>query len=170
MGLIIAIVMATTLTGTQAQTAFVPDRANIAPAQPYTNPQLESKESMPVLKSWSKGKFLERSDNNGSELIQFANGDKFWFKIGDFFPLYRVKGTQPVEIKSYRAAHDDQGKLKWEIKSLVPPMYLKPGDIVALDATPLQLMSLFRFHSEDGRSGIISLGDVVAVGDGGGIE
>jgi len=155
----------------QAQlTAAAPDRANITTAQPYDNPRLECKESLPTIKPWTKGKFLDSSDSDGSELIQFANGEKFWFKVGDFLPLYRVKGTKPVEIKSYRAGHDDQGKLKWEIKSLVPPLFLRPGEVVALDPTLLQLMDLYRFHTEDGRSGIVSLWDLVAAGDGGEIR
>ena len=161
----ILMVVAPALAATQAQVVAAPDRANIATAQPYDNPRLECKESLPTIKPWSKGKFLDRSDSNGSELIQFANGDKYWFKVGDFFPLYWVKGAQPVEIKSYRAGHDDDGKLRWEIKSLVPPMFLRPGEIVAVDPTPLQLMDLYRFHTEDGRSGVVSLWDLVMVGE-----
>jgi hypothetical protein len=153
----------------QTQVVFVPDRANVEAAHPYDNPRLECKESLPALKPWTEGKFLERSAN-GNELIAFADGNKYWFAAGDFFPLYRVTGTQPVEIRSYRASHDDEGKLKWEIKSLSPPMFLKPGDVIAIDPAPLQLVGLFRFHSEDGRSGIISLWDVVPAGDGCGIE
>jgi hypothetical protein len=165
----ILMVVAPALATTQAQMVAAPDRANIAAAQPYDNPRLECKESLPVIKPWSKGKFLDRSDSNSSELIQLPNGDKYWFRIGDFLPLYRVKGTQPVEIKNYRAGHDDEGKLRWEIKSLVPPMFLKPGEVVALDPMPLQLMGLYRFYTEDGRSGVVSNWDLMPLGDGGGI-
>ncbi len=161
----IMIMVAPALAAAQAQIVATPDRANMAPAQPYDNPRLECKESLPVIKPWSKGKFLDRSDSNSSELIQFANGDKYWFKIGDFFPLYKVKSDKPVEIKSYRAGHDDDGKLRWEIKSLVPPMFLRPGEIVALDPTELQLMNLYRFYTEDGRSGVVSMWDLVMVGE-----
>jgi hypothetical protein len=167
---VLLLMIAPALVATQTQMVEAPDRANIAAAQPYDNPRLECKESLPTIKPWSKGKFLDRSDSNGSELIQFANGDKYWFKVGDIYPLYRVKGTQPVEIKNYRMGHDDEGKLRWEIKSLVPPLFLKPGELVALDPTPLQLMGLYRFYTEDGRSGVVSLWDIVPQGDGGGIR
>ena len=153
----------------QAQDTFTPDRMSITEAYPCNNPQMESKESLPAVKAWTKGRFVQRSEL-GSELIQFASGEKYWFKVGDFLPLYRVKGTQPVEIKNYQAGHDDQGKLKWEITSLGPKLYLKPGEMVALDSTPLQLMDLYRFYTEDGRSGVVSLWDLLAVGDGEGLR
>jgi len=143
------------------------DRASVKDgAEFFGNEKRENEESLPPVKRWTLGKFLERSQY-GTEKLQFADGGVWWVNQHDFLPLYRVKSSQQVEVFGVFAKPGYETAKKYESDKLErrTVCYLQPGDVVAADRFSQAILGTYVIYTADGKSGYAMAETLEPVGD-----
>ena len=132
----------------------------------YGNEKRENEESMPPVKRWTFGRFLGKSDY-GTDKLSFADGSIWWVNRDDFWPVYRVTGSKPLEIvgifakEGYEKAKKN-GPDKLEQRTVG---WLQPGELVAVNSTAQALLKTYLVETESGLGGYADAEFLEPVGD-----
>jgi hypothetical protein len=152
---------------TEAQKMEKWDRVSIKDgAELYGNEKRENDESLPPVKRWTFGRFLKRSAY-GTEKLNLAKEGIWWVDRDAFWPVYRVIGTEPVEIVGIFAKPGHEKAKKYESDKLESRTvgWLQPGELVAVDALSQALLKTYVVQTEAGLFGYVDLESLVPVGD-----
>jgi len=141
-----------------------PDRANLEPVTIYGDETLTLQVHSAMMRPWTKLRHV-RYAQNGNELLAFDEHTSWWAGKGAFLPLYRIAGEKPMELLGYHTVPGEV--LRWESYSLTPKVYVQPGELVALDPSPMQLENIYRVYKQDGTSGLADISLLKAAGDAG---
>jgi hypothetical protein len=143
------------------------DRVCIHDGAPlYDSPERNVDETGPTADRWTMAKWLETSEI-GTELVRFENRDEWWVERHDFYPLYRVKGTEPVEVLGvyYKDAPVDGTKPGKKPDAAKVIGHLKPGELVAGNPLEQAFNNTLPIENEAGLTGYVNRDSLELVGE-----
>jgi hypothetical protein len=135
-------------------------------ARLYDNPERNVEKTGPAAERWTFAKWLETSEI-GTEFVRFENGDEWWVERHDFYPLYRVKGTEPVEVLGvyYKNAPEDDTKPGKKPDASKVIGHLEPGELVAGNPLEQAFNNTLPIENEAGLTGFVDRDSLELVGE-----
>jgi hypothetical protein len=143
------------------------DRVCIHDGAPlYDSPERNVDETGPTADRWTMAKWLETSEI-GTELVRFENRDEWWVERHDFYPVYRVIGTEPVEVLGvyYKDAPEGETKPGKKPDAAKVIGHLKPGELVAGNPLEQAFNNTLPIENEAGLTGYVNRDSLELVGE-----
>lgn len=115
---------------------------------------------------WTFGKWLETSEV-GTERVRLQNGEEWYVERYDFYPVYRVIGTEPAEVLSayYKDAPEAGKKPGKKPDAARVVGYLEPGTLVAGDPLAQAFNNTLPVEDETGFLGFVDQNRLELVGE-----
>lgn len=130
------------------------------------NPERNVEKTDPTAERWTFAKWLETSEI-GTELVRLENGDVWWVERHDFYPVYRVVGTEPVEVLGvyYKDPPEDDKKPGKKPDATKVIGHLEPGELVAANPLAQAFDNTLPIENEAGLVGYTDLNSLELVGE-----
>jgi len=109
------------------------DRIALREVNLYVDEMRSADDLPPPAAKGTWARFIRRSPQNNTELVELENGKQYWADIGGFYPLYYVVGTEDLIVTMMMEDYTDM-----EGVYLQKVVLAHPGDTVAVD----------RYHKE----------------------
>jgi len=143
------------------------DRVCIHDGAPlYDNPARNAGKRGPTADRWTFAKWLETSEI-GTEKVRLESGEEWWVERHDFYPVYRVIGTGPVEVLGvYFKDAPEEGKKPGKKPDAAKVIgYLDPGTLVAGNPLAQAFNNTLPVENEAGLTGFVDQWFLELVGE-----
>lgn len=129
----------------------------------YEGPSLSTEETLMPFKYWTLARWLATAPN-GMEQILLIDGDKWWVRCSDFYPVYRVSASGGADmLQAYRT--DDQEGRNVKPNGVKVAAHLPQGTLLGICVMAQALSGTYQAVTEEHQYGYVEYGKITPVGN-----